>query len=603
MRVHHRRRQATAIPVLALLLAAALVAPAQAVDEPDLSSPYAIATSGTEPMSMAPSADGKYLFVANAKSSAITVISTATNAEIKSIPLAEKGNGVTVANDGTVWATQRVAGEVAKISSPLSPSPSIAYFSVGTSGQGRPTSVALSLDNALVYVSAKTGSSSQVTALNTSTGAVVHESALTTNAASTVSIAPNGSVWLAGDNPLIFTTDLASSQPIPGTSSWAGQAVFSPDGSTAYVGIANAIKVIGLPSLAVNHTIASPKSTAVPARDLFSTVSWLDLSADGKTLYAVTFDFPWMGVIDLAGAIAGTPGSIVEIAGDEYLNSVVAIGNAFYVAMDGAAYDGTTVMRYPVAPKVNAPTATATPGGMLTLSGSALVGASVKIGGVQTTTTGSGYNGVTVKVPNLSALASLADVPVTVTTNSGSVSSQVDIALIAATPRISGSPRVGSTLVAVPGTWSLGYALSYQWLASGRAISGATRSSFTATASQAGKNITVRVIGRYGTLGTTTKTSAATSKVALGTLKAATPKTSGTARVGRTLTAKPGTWTSGTKFTYQWYAGSKVIKGAKKSKYKIAKKYKGKTIKVKVTGAKSDYAKVSKTSKPTKKVK
>mgnify|MGYP003704356425 CR=1 FL=1 len=49
------------------------------------------------------------------------------------------------------------------------------------------------------------------------------------------------------------------------------------------------------------------------------------------------------------------------------------------------------------------------------------------------------------------------------------------------------------------------------------------------------------------------------------------PKISGTAKVGSTLTAKPGTWTSKTTFSYQWYANGKAISKATKVTYKIPK--------------------------------
>jgi hypothetical protein len=64
-------------------------------------------------------------------------------------------------------------------------------------------------------------------------------------------------------------------------------------------------------------------------------------------------------------------------------------------------------------------------------------------------------------------------------------------------------------------------------------------------------------------------------------------KISGTNKVGKKLTAKytKSKAVSGVKYsyTYKWYANGKVIKGATKSTYKIAKKYKGKKITVKVT--------------------
>jgi len=85
-------------------------------------------------------------------------------------------------------------------------------------------------------------------------------------------------------------------------------------------------------------------------------------------------------------------------------------------------------------------------------------------------------------------------------------------------------------------------------------------------------------------------------------LKTATPKISGTAKVGKKLTAKAGTWTKGATLTYQWYAGGKAIAKATKSTFTLTKSQKGKTVTVKVTGAKAGYKKASKTSKATAKV-
>lgn len=86
-------------------------------------------------------------------------------------------------------------------------------------------------------------------------------------------------------------------------------------------------------------------------------------------------------------------------------------------------------------------------------------------------------------------------------------------------------------------------------------------------------------------------------------VKAATPTIVGKAKVGKTLTAKAGTWTKGTKFHYQWFADGKKITKATSAKYTITKKMVGKRITVKVTGTKAGYTKVAKMSKPTVKVK
>jgi len=170
--------------------------------------------------------------------------------------------------------------------------------------------------------------------------------------------------------------------------------------------------------------------------------------------------------------------------------------------------------------------------------------------------------------------------------------------LTTATPVVSGTVAVGSKLTAKPGTWTSGTSLSYQWYASGTAIRGATKSTFTLTTAQRAKTITVKVTGKKSGYTSASKTAKSTAKVAT----AATPAISGTARIGSKLTAKTGTWTTGTTFSYRWYANGTAISGATKSTFTVTRSQAGKAITVTVTGKKSGYATVSKTSKSTGKV-
>jgi hypothetical protein len=122
-------------------------------------------------------------------------------------------------------------------------------------------------------------------------------------------------------------------------------------------------------------------------------------------------------------------------------------------------------------------------------------------------------------------------------------------------------------------------------------------------AADKGKKITVTVTGTKSGYATVSKTSVATGKVAAGTLTSVKPKITGTVKVGKKLTAKPGTWKpSGVKLSYQWLRNGKAIKGATKSTYKLVKSDKRKKITVKVTGKKAGYTSKSATSKATKKV-
>ncbi|WP_281974239.1 DUF7619 domain-containing protein [Microbacterium terricola] len=165
------------------------------------------------------------------------------------------------------------------------------------------------------------------------------------------------------------------------------------------------------------------------------------------------------------------------------------------------------------------------------------------------------------------------------------------------TPTVAGSASVGSTLTATAGVWTTGATLAYQWLRDGAPIAGATKATYKVAKADRGTRLVVRVTGSKGGE-TLVKTSAATTRIP--TVGAVT--VSGTVRYGATLTAKAGTWTAGTTFTYSWLRNGSAIKGATKATYKLGSADRGKQISVKVTGKKSGYTTVSATSAKTAKV-
>lgn len=175
-----------------------------------------------------------------------------------------------------------------------------------------------------------------------------------------------------------------------------------------------------------------------------------------------------------------------------------------------------------------------------------------------------------------------------------------------ARPTIKGTLRVSELLsVSVPAWSPAATSYSYQWLRSGTSISGATGSTYRLGAADVGVGMSVSVTGgRSGYMAVTT-TSVVTGKVAAGKLSATPkPKISGKVKVGRTLKAKPGTWKpSGVALKYQWYRGSARISGATAASYKLTTADRGKKIKVSVTGVKTGYGSVTKTSSTTAKVK
>ncbi|MFF2371947.1 hypothetical protein [Agromyces sp. NPDC058110] len=169
--------------------------------------------------------------------------------------------------------------------------------------------------------------------------------------------------------------------------------------------------------------------------------------------------------------------------------------------------------------------------------------------------------------------------------------------LTAPTPTVSGTRAVDRTLTAVAGTWGPStVALSYQWKRNGVAITGATKTTYLLTASDLGKTITVTVTGRRTAYASAAKTSVAGAAIAPGTLHGPTPTISGTRTVGKTLTAVPGTWKPVASLSYQWKRAGVSITGATKSTYVLTASDLGKSITVTVTGRKTAYTTLAKTS-------
>ena len=162
-------------------------------------------------------------------------------------------------------------------------------------------------------------------------------------------------------------------------------------------------------------------------------------------------------------------------------------------------------------------------------------------------------------------------------------------------PTISGTAQVGETLA--EDTTGIAdddgldsAAFSYQWLAADAEINGATASTYTLVAADAGKAIRVQVSFTDDAGNDEELTSAATGAVAArpNSLATGAPTILGTAQVGETLTAD----TSGiadedgltnASFAYQWQADGADISGATDSSYTLAVDDESKVISVKVS--------------------
>ena len=158
----------------------------------------------------------------------------------------------------------------------------------------------------------------------------------------------------------------------------------------------------------------------------------------------------------------------------------------------------------------------------------------------------------------------------------------------AGAPTISGTPQVEQTLTAdtssitdEDGLTNVSY--SYQWIAGGSDIAGATGSTYTLTSSEQGQTIQVRVTFTDDADNEETLTSIATVAVAAAPNRDATgkPTISGTPQVDQTLTADTSPiddadGLTNVSYSYQWIAGGSDIAGATGSTYTLTSSQQGK---------------------------
>lgn len=174
-------------------------------------------------------------------------------------------------------------------------------------------------------------------------------------------------------------------------------------------------------------------------------------------------------------------------------------------------------------------------------------------------------------------------------------------------PQITGQRTVGQTLsVALNGSMPTGTTLKYQWTANGQAIPGATGTTFSLTADQAGKRMGVTVTATNNPIfyaATTIPVPTDTQTVAggaTGQLKAPSVSISGTATVGSKLSVVNGAASNFTPaadaVTYQWLRNGSAISSATGSTYTLVAADGGKQISVRVTGTKAGYTSASATS-------
>ena len=154
-------------------------------------------------------------------------------------------------------------------------------------------------------------------------------------------------------------------------------------------------------------------------------------------------------------------------------------------------------------------------------------------------------------------------------------------------PQVMGKAIVGETLTATDGVWSEGGTFSYQWLANGQVVAGATAKTLQVGPDLLGMELRFRVTETSSNPDQVVL-SAATPAVGKGALKnTVLPTISGDVLVSKTLTAEPGTWNDPSPtFAYQWLANGQAITGATNNKLVLTDAELGKSIAVRVTATK-----------------
>jgi len=166
---------------------------------------------------------------------------------------------------------------------------------------------------------------------------------------------------------------------------------------------------------------------------------------------------------------------------------------------------------------------------------------------------------------------------------------------------ISGAARVGSTVrvndgltySTVDGTPVIS-ARTYQWYRDGKAIAGATSFEYTATSTDLGKKLSAQLTAAASGYVPFSKTTAATAKVARGTITGfAAADVAKSALVLTAVAQWEGDVPAGTTYAYQWYRGSTAIKKATKLSYTLVSADYNKNVSVRVTAKRAGYSQLA----------
>lgn len=166
-------------------------------------------------------------------------------------------------------------------------------------------------------------------------------------------------------------------------------------------------------------------------------------------------------------------------------------------------------------------------------------------------------------------------------------------------PAVSGPAVYRGKLVATPGTWDPATVMAgYQWLRDDKPISGATSSRRTASLSDVGHRLSVRVTvtTSEGATGKATSTAVLVSKARLAAKRL--PRATGTARFTEILVAQPPLWEHKPRqVRRQWLRNGTPIRGAHGKRYRLSYRDVGKRVAVRFTAKRDGFRTSMVTSK------
>jgi hypothetical protein len=157
-------------------------------------------------------------------------------------------------------------------------------------------------------------------------------------------------------------------------------------------------------------------------------------------------------------------------------------------------------------------------------------------------------------------------------------------------PKVLGTPEpeVGESLTCSPGTWKGGPTFTYQWLREGVSIESATAGTYIVQQADELHSLSCEVTATNGAGSKKVKSSNSLHVRGSKPVNTALPTVEGEAKVGKTLTCSPGTWSGdpAPTFAFVWLLEGGSV-GLEKT-YKVASADKGHSLSCEVTATNSE---------------